>query len=89
MQYLQAGDFQNFIQNMPMWARIILLLVIVWSLIWKGLALWASARKGDKTWFVVFMVLNLLGIPEILYIYFFSKMDKKDSSQNSVENKTR
>ena len=61
--------------------------LVVWSLAWKGWALWLSARKGDKVWFVVLLILNLLGIPEILYIYFFSKTNEKDSSQISAENK--
>ncbi|MGC9599639.1 MAG: DUF5652 family protein [Minisyncoccia bacterium] len=52
---------------------LILILLIIWSLIWKGLALWKSAREGSKVWFVVFLVVNTIGILEILYLYVFSK----------------
>ena len=52
---------------------LILLLLIVWSLIWKGLALWKAARTGSKVWFVVFLIVNTIGILEILYLYVFSK----------------
>jgi hypothetical protein len=45
----------------------------VWSIYWKGRALWQTARKGDKVWFVAFLVVNTLGILEILYLYVFSK----------------
>jgi len=51
---------------------IILLVVAIWTLFWKGLALWKAARSGSKWWFVVLLLVNTLGILEILYIYIFS-----------------
>ncbi len=51
----------------------LLILLVIWSLIWKGLALWKSARQGSKAWYVVLLIINTLGILEILYIYVFSK----------------
>ena len=47
--------------------------VLIWSIVWKGLALWKSARTDSKIWFIVFLVVNTLGILEILYLYVFSK----------------
>jgi hypothetical protein len=52
---------------------IIFGLLAIWSLAWKGMALWKAARKGDRNWFVVLLVVNTLGILEILYLYVFSK----------------
>lgn len=52
---------------------ILIGLVVLWSLIWKGLALWRAARKSDTVWFVVLLALNTAGILEILYLYVFSK----------------
>ena len=49
------------------------LLVVAWSLVWKGMALWHAAREGHKGWFVVLLVVNTVGILEILYLYVFSK----------------
>ncbi len=49
------------------------LVVAVWSIYWKGMALWHAARKGEKVWFVVLLVVNTVGILEILYLYVFSK----------------
>jgi hypothetical protein len=51
----------------------IIIPLIIWTAVWKALALWKSARKGDVVWFVVMTVVNTLGILEILYIYIFSK----------------
>lgn len=47
--------------------------IIIWSIIWKGLALWKAARLGSKVWFVVLLVVNTVGMLEILYLYVFSK----------------
>ena len=50
--------------------------LIVWSLAWKGLALWKAARSGHKGWFVALLVVNTLGILDILYLYVFSEKNK-------------
>lgn len=52
---------------------LVFFLAVAWSLFWKGVALWKAARKGNRVWFVVFLVVNTLGILEILYLYVFSK----------------
>jgi len=52
----------------------LLIILIIWSLIWKGLALWKSARLNQPVWFVALLVVNTLGILEILYLFIFSKM---------------
>lgn len=44
-------------------------LVILWSLVWKGLALWRAAKRDDMWWFIAFLVLNTLGILEIIYLF--------------------
>lgn len=53
------------------------LLIFIWTLFWKGIALWKSARNGHKKWFVALLILNTLGILEIIYIFSFSKKLKK------------
>lgn len=45
----------------------------LWTLPWKGVALWKAARKSDKWWFIALLVINTLAILEILYIFIFSK----------------
>jgi hypothetical protein len=46
----------------------LVLLIVLWSLVWKGLTLWVTARRGDKLWFIVFLVLNTAGIGELIYL---------------------
>lgn len=43
--------------------------IIIWALFWKGLALWHSARRGQPWWFVILLVVNTLGILEIIYLF--------------------
>ena len=53
--------------------------LMIWSIIWKGLGLWKSARNGSKPWFIVMFILNTAGILEILYIFVFGKKKGKKS----------
>lgn len=52
--------------------------IVIWSVIWKGIALWKSARNNHSGWFIVFLLINTMGILEILYIYIFSKKYNTD-----------
>jgi len=54
-----------------------LILAVIWTIPWKGVALWKSARRGQKVWFILMLILNTLAILEILYIFVFSKGDEK------------
>ena len=51
----------------------LLLLVVLWTLYWKYKALWKAAHLGHKGWFIAMLVINTVGILEILYIYKFSE----------------
>jgi len=48
-------------------------LMMIWSLIWKGIALWKAAEDRSKPWFIALLIVNTMGILEIIYIFFFSK----------------
>jgi hypothetical protein len=61
---------ETFIANLPLWVFVLLM---VWSIPWKGVALWKSAKKGQIVWFIVLLIVNTIGILEILYIFIFSK----------------
>lgn len=53
----------------------VLVVILTWSMVWKLLGMWNSARKGSWIWFIVFALTNTVGILPILYIYVFSKTD--------------
>lgn len=68
----------------------IIIAVIIWTIPWKGIALWKAARNGNKIWFVVMLILNTLAILEILYIFIFSRKKKgkieTDDNPNTSSN---
>lgn len=53
--------------------KLMLSLLIFWSIIWKGIALWHSARNKQLIWYIVLLIVNTLGILEIIYLSFFRK----------------
>jgi len=59
-----------------------IVLVILWTLPWKAVALWKAARLGHKVWFVVLLIVNTLAILEILYIFVFSKKSSSTPTAN-------
>jgi len=68
-QYFNVMGFSS----MPAGLMTLFVVSIIWSAIWKGIALWKAARNGSKPWFVVLLVVNTVGLLEIIYIFFFSK----------------
>ncbi len=60
------------------WTTWLILLIVAWTLPWKGVALWRAAGNKHLWWFVALFLLNTLAILEIIYIFGFSK--KKSAS---------
>jgi len=55
----------------------ILYILIAWSIIWKGIALWHSARNKQIVWYIALLILNTVGIFEIVYLVFFKKRQNR------------
>ncbi len=66
MEFTTAIDLSNI-------QLILLAAAIIWSVIWKGIALWKSARNGQPAWFICLLIINTVGILEIVYISFFQR----------------
>lgn len=56
-------DLQFFEDN-----AVIILLIALWDLAWKGFAMWRAAHKSSKLWFTALLVINSAGIVPILYL---------------------
>jgi methionyl-tRNA synthetase len=56
--------------------------ILIWSLIWKGLALWRAARNNHLVWYIVILILNTVGILEILYIFIFGRKKEIKKIEN-------
>ena len=48
---------------------IILVIVVIWTLFWKGFAVWTAAKKGQRIWFLALLIFNTVGILEIIYLF--------------------
>lgn len=54
----------------------VIMLFIIWSIVWKGLVLWTTARRGHTGWFIFFLIVNTLGIGEIIYMLVTNGFDE-------------
>ncbi len=63
-------------QNMVLLLLPMFILLLIWSMIWKGFALWRAARENSIAWYIVLFLVNTAGILEILYLFIFSKKAK-------------
>lgn len=71
----------NFLANglaeVPEWFHTFLFflpVLIIWSILWKGLALWHAGRRGQAWWFAAILVINTVGILEIIYLFAILKV---------------
>jgi hypothetical protein len=68
----------EFITQPPIWSIPIIFVLAVWTLFWKAMALWKSARSSHRVWFVIFMLVNTAGILELLYLFVFTRTKKHE-----------
>jgi len=66
----------NFCATHTLLVPSILIVLAVFDLIFRGFALWHSARKSQKIWFIFLLVVNSVGILPIVYLLLNQK--KKD-----------
>ena len=57
----------------------ILAIVII---VLKGYALWNAAKRDEKWWFAILLVVNTLGILELIYLAFVVKKWSKPQVTN-------
>ena len=74
-----SAEFEILASKIGVNAGVIITSIIVlslWSLAWKGWALWTAARRNEKKWFIVLLVINTAGILEIIYLFLLGKRKK-------------
>ena len=52
-------------------------IVIGWALLWKGVALWVAARNRQVVLYFLLLIVNTLGIFEIVYLIMLRKDKNK------------
>ncbi|MFH1162207.1 MAG: DUF5652 family protein [Candidatus Jorgensenbacteria bacterium] len=48
-------------------------IAILWSLPWKGWALWRAAQRRETWWFVVLFLVNTVGLLDLIYLFIVTK----------------
>lgn len=70
---VESEPSQNFWQTQALWMEQpwfwpVVAALVVWSVLWKGFALWHAARNGQRNWFIALLVVNTVGILEMVYL---------------------
>ncbi len=53
------------------------IVILAWTLAWKGLALWRATKREEKIWFIILLIVNTFGILDLIYYLFVAKTEKK------------
>jgi hypothetical protein len=51
----------------------IILALQLWTIPWKGFSLWLASKNDHKLWFIALLLLQTLGILDIIYIFIIAK----------------
>ncbi len=57
----------QFLAALPWFVPVVIILTI-WDLVWKFIALWKAARANHLAWFICIAIFNTIGILPIIYI---------------------
>ena len=68
--------FETITELIPTVYLITIIIISIWDLFWKGFALWFSARRKQRVWFVLLLSLNTAGILPIIYLILHRKKKK-------------
>ncbi len=55
----------------PWWFFVVIIVLSIWEMIWKGIALWKAGRNNHIGWFVAIFIVNTIGILPIIYLAWF------------------
>jgi hypothetical protein len=75
---MDLQTLERLIEQYP----FLVLTLLVWSLIWKGLALWRAAKVRQPIWFVIFLVANTIGILELIYLVFVAPRRRPEAAKS-------
>jgi len=61
----------------------LIIFLVAWEAVWKGIALWRAGRNGHLIWFIAILIVNTAGILPIIYIFAFSRKGDKIPQQET------
>lgn len=66
-------DYLNMFISWTSIHPLFVALAVIWIITWKGMALWRSAELRQKHWFIILLLVNTLGVLEIIYIFLVAR----------------
>ena len=69
---MNSEIMEIIVKNLAFWGML-LFLFMIWSSVWKAVALWKAARNHHTGWFVALFIINTMGILEIIYIFLVAR----------------
>lgn len=66
------------IHSMLWWLIPVIVIVSIWDVVWKLIAMWRAAQNKHPAWFICIFIFNTIGILPIIYILL--NKEKQESS---------
>jgi len=67
---------------------ILTVILVIVMIALKGYALWYAAKRDEKWWFVIILIINTAGILELVYLIFIVKKWHTKLTQKADADKT-
>lgn len=85
-----VADIAAFFNVSVLIATLLVLAYAVWTVIWKGVALWHAARNMQYRWFIALLVLSIpFALLEIAYLLWFRRDRQPGVTQSLFNNPVR
>ncbi len=63
--------------GIPFLSSAIVIPLVLWSVVWKGIALWKAARRDQLGWYIALLIINTVGVLPIIYIFLVAPRHPK------------
>ena len=70
--------------GIPFLSSAVLVPLVVWSVVWKGIALWKAARRDQLGWYIALLIINSVGLLPIIYIFLVAPRHPKLGSPTTA-----
>lgn len=64
---------------------VIIIVLALWDIVWKGFALWRAARNNQFRWFIALLIINSIGILPIVYLVSFQETSKRQLENENTK----
>ena len=69
--------------GMFVFGAAVFFVLVVAVIILKGYALWNAAKRNETAWFVILLIINTMGILELIYLIFIVKKWRKTEASKT------